>query len=65
MRVEIGDAVLKGIAFETFMVNFMLYGQKTKKVRINCSCPHGNYAILMVFRFMYMACYENNPRTGT
>ena len=65
MRVEIGNAVLIGIAFETFMVNFMLYGQKTKKVRMDFTCPHENYAILMVFRFMYMAYYEKNPQTGT
>ena len=57
--------VFIGTSFETFMVNFMLYGQKARKVRMDFPCPHGKYAILRVFRFMYMECYEKNPRTGT
>ena len=27
----------------------MRYGQKMKKVRMDYSCPHGNYSILMCF----------------
>ena len=47
------------------MVNFMLYGQKIKKVRMDYSCSDGNYSILVVFRYMYMASYKKNLRTGT
>ena len=25
--------------------------------RVNCTCKHGNYSILVVFRYMYMASY--------
>ena len=41
----------------------MLYGQKMKKVRMDYSCPRGNYYILVVFR--YMASNKKNSRTGT
>ena len=41
----------------------MLYGQKMKKVRMDYSCPRGNYYILVVFR--YMASNKKNYRTGT
>ena len=37
----------------------------SKKVGMDYSCPHGNYSILVVFRYMYMASYKKNPRTGT
>ena len=47
------------------MASFMLYGQKMKKVRMDYSCPHGNYSILVVFRYMYMASYKKNAQTGT
>ena len=46
------------------MANFMLYGQKRKEVRMDYFCPHGNYSILVVFRYMYIASYKKNPRTG-
>ena len=39
--VDMANAI--DFRLDIVMANFMLYGQKMKKVRMDYSCPRGNY----------------------